>query len=73
MKTLIEKRRVTMTAVTESVSVTGVKTTIKHELTDYVPTDKLGAYVAAARLNWKTVEVSAVHDAGPGGNTYTEE
>jgi hypothetical protein len=38
-----------------------------HVMTDYVRPDHLDAYVADARKNWQSVEVSDEPDAGPGG------
>lgn len=59
----VTKRRVTMT----SISALPDGDVATHRAVDYVRPDFLDAYVAAARENWQTVEVSDEPDAGPGG------
>lgn len=52
----VEKRRVTMLS------------TNGHRAIDFVPLEKLDAYVADARTRWAQVLVGEVHDSGPGGD-----
>jgi hypothetical protein len=65
---VITKRRVTMRSVIavpkDELFPDGFA---EHIAVDYVRPDFLEVYVAAARENWQTVEVSDEPDAGPGG------
>lgn len=64
----IDKRRVTMrSARIAGVDKDGRTVYAELEKVDYVRPDFLDAYVAAARTEWDTVEVSDEPDAGPGG------
>lgn len=62
----VDKRRVTMTSYGTAVTDKGPVVTT-YEKVDYVRPDFLEAYVANARTQWQSVEVSEEPDAGPGG------
>jgi len=44
-----------------------------HEAVDFVPVADLDTYLADAATRWQRIVVGTDHDAGPGGDTYTEE
>lgn len=71
--TIIQKRRVTMRAAVTTFTAEGVATTQVHEAVDYVPANQVDQYTADARTRWQSVTVGNEHDAGPGGDTHTEE
>jgi hypothetical protein len=63
----ITKRRVTMRNASTVSKSDGPVQIIESSQVDYVREDFLDAYVADARANWDSVEVSDEYDAGPGG------
>lgn len=68
MPTLIQKRRVQM----QTAVMTDLGPQI-HEAVDFVPVADLDTYLADAATRWQRIVVGTDHDAGPGGDTYTEE
>jgi hypothetical protein len=64
----VTKRRVTMTNyVFAGNDDDGKPVFMEHKAVDYVRPDFLDAYLADARSNWQSVEVSDEPDAGPAG------